>query len=244
MGTDPPYAVIGLGIGTLASYSHPGQVVDFYEIDRAVLDLSMPPEGRPTYFWYLQDALKRGTKLDVKLGDGRLKINEAPAHQYQVIVIDAFSSDAIPCHLLTKEAIEIYLSKLREDGILVFNITNRYVALAPVLADAAKELNLICLKQFDEHDPSNPDHFGSDWAVLFRRKDMKLAASEAAALVSGLQPGLLSSVPWNGLRGATQIDWPSGLPQRLNPSKWEVPSPTGRPAWSDSFQDLVRAMTW
>ena len=108
----------------------------------------------------------------------------------------------------------------------------------------ARELNLVCLQQGDYHDESNPDHFVSDWVILFRRKDNKKAACEAAALIGGLQPGMLSSVPWAGLEAAPKLDWAGGLPQRLNPSKWEVPQPTGRRAWTDSFQDVVRIMNW
>src|SRR5207253_9144166 len=124
-----PYAVVGLGVGTLASYGNRGQVVDIYEIDPAVLRLSEPEDGHEPLFWYLKDAKssKRGVELKVILGDGRLKLQEAPADFYQVIVLDAFSSDAIPVHLMTTQAIEMYLSKLRPDGVLIFNITNRYV---------------------------------------------------------------------------------------------------------------------
>src|SRR5262249_571557 len=82
----PPYAVVGLGIGTLAAYSRPGQVVHFYEIDPAVKRLSLPPAGETAYFFYLQDALHKGVKLDVILGDGRLKLKEAPREAYRVIV--------------------------------------------------------------------------------------------------------------------------------------------------------------
>jgi hypothetical protein len=244
LGNDPPYAVVGLGIGTLASYSHSGQEVDFYEIDPAVKELSLPSDGSEPYFYYLQDALKRGTKLQVILGDGRLRIKDAPKDHYQVIVLDAFSSDAIPVHLMTVEAVKLYLEKLKQDGILVFNITNRYVRLGPVLQDVAKQLNLVCLQQGDFHDDNDPDHFGSDWVILFREKDNKVASAEAAAFVGALQPGMLSGVPWAGIFGAHKIDWPAGLPQRLVRAKWEVPAATGRPAWTDSYQDLVRAMAW
>jgi hypothetical protein len=265
----PPYAIIGLGIGTMASYSKPGQIVDFYEIDPAVLALSEPTDGSDPYFWYLRDAKSRGVKLNVHLGDGRLKIQEAPGGLYQSIVVDAFSSDAIPVHLLTKEAIQIYLSKMREDGIIVFNITNRYVRLAPVLADVAKELDLICLQQSDNGDSRNPEHFGSDWVIVFRKRSPQKMAAQAAALVGSLQGGLLGAPPtataWPNLASTLPTTWapepkagaapskittlpvltfPDGLPQRLYPRKWVVPEPTGRRAWTDSFQDLVRAMAW
>jgi len=97
-----PYAVVGLGVVTLASYGNSeiknkaaGQVVDIYEIDPAVLHLSEPEDGSEPLFYYLKDAKARGVQLKVILGDGRLKIKEAPANFYQVIVLDAFISDAI-----------------------------------------------------------------------------------------------------------------------------------------------------
>jgi len=244
MDSNPPYAVVGLGTGTLASYGNKGQVVDFYEIDPAVRDLSERPDGSEPFFWYLQDAKrKRGVQLNVILGDGRLKLQKAAPDFYQVIVLDAFSSDAIPVHLMTTEAIKMYLTKLKKDGILVFNITNRYVRLAPVLADAAKELDLMCLEQGDSGD-DNPEHSGSDWVILFRKKDPKQMVAEAVSVVSALQPGAMSSVPWAGIAAAPKLELPSGLPQRLDPWRWEQPEPTGRPAWTDSYQDLIRAMVW
>jgi hypothetical protein len=245
MESNPPFAVVGLGTGTLASYANKGQTAHFYEIDPAVLHLSEPLEGGKTYFWYLHDAKKRGVDLDVKLGDGRLKIKDAPANYYQVIVLDAFSSDAIPAHLLTKQAIALYLTKLKEDGILVFNITNRYIRLAPVLADAAKELDLICLEQSDGYDARVPDKFSSDWAILFRkRKDTKQMSLDALTAISAPEPGMISSLPWAGMVAAPSLDFPSGLPQLLDPRRWERVEPTGRPAWTDTYQDLISVMNW
>jgi hypothetical protein len=248
MESNPPYAVVGLGTGTLASYANKGQVLHFYEIDPAVLRLSEPPEGQETYFWYLQDARKRGVDLTVKLGDGRLRLKEAPDHYYQVIVLDAFSSDAIPVHLMTKEAIKLYLSKLKEDGILIFNITNRYVELAPVLSDLARDSGLICLEQGDDYDARQPEKFSTDWAIMFRkREDTPQMFSEAASLVGALQPGMLASVPWAGVAGVMDsmtLEFPPGLPKRLDATRWHHPVPTGRPAWTDHYQDVIPALYW
>jgi hypothetical protein len=236
----PPYGVIGLGIGTLASYGQRGQKVDFYEIDPAVLNLSEPTDGSEPYFWYLQDAKqKRGVDLKVILGDGRLRIAEAPPNHYQIIVVDAFSSDAIPVHLLTVEAIELYLSKLRPDGIIIFNVTNRYVNLPPVLADVAAELDLVCLKQGDDYDKRIPDKFGSDWVILFRKRDPKDLAGQVG-VVGALQPSLVPGVP--GL--ACSLIPGQNLPSQLDPEKWRAPRPSGRPVWRDRYQDLMRAISW
>jgi hypothetical protein len=169
--SEPPYAVVGLGIGTLASHAKPYQYVRFYEIDPAVVKLSLPGKGISPLFTYLQDAIDRQADLKVILGDGRLSLEKAPDHFYQVMVIDAFSSDAIPIHLLTEEAIQLYLKKLAPGGRLIFNITNRYVDLRPVLADLADKLDLEAYAFGDYDDNYIPDKFGSDWMVLQRIAD-------------------------------------------------------------------------
>jgi hypothetical protein len=241
----PPYGVIGLGIGTLASYGQAGQKVDFYEIDPAVLALSEPTDGSEPFFWYLHDAKqKRGVDLRVILGDGRLRMEEAPPNYYQIITVDAFSSDAIPVHLLTVEAIRLYLSKLRPDGIIIFNVTNRYVNLPPVLADAAKELDLVCLKQGDDYDRRIPDKFGSDWVILFRKQDRQPLAREMAVTVASMQPGMVPMPPGLTCSVIPEQAYKADLPSRLDATKWRAPQPTGRPAWRDQFQDLIRAITW
>jgi hypothetical protein len=245
MDPSPPFAVIGLGTGTLASYANKGQTAHIYEIDPAVLHLSEPLEGGQTYFYYLQDAKKRGVNLEVILGDGRLMLKKAPPRFYQVLVVDAFSSDAIPTHLMTKQAIEMYLTKLKDDGIMIFNITNRYIRLAPVLADLAKEFNLICLQQSDGYDSRIPDKFSSDWVIIFRkRSDTKQMAMDAALTVSGIVPGNISTMPWAGIGAAPSLDWPQGLPQQLDPTRWERPAPGGWRVWTDSYVDPIRAMNW
>ena len=158
MQSEPPYAVIGLGTGILAAHAKPWQHVVFYEIDPLVKRLSLPPQGDETYFFYVQDALARGANLEIVLGDGRKTLQEDPKdnpydprsrrkleNYYHIIVIDAFSSDAIPVHLLTAEAIDLYLDRLVPGGVLIFNITNRYLDLPPVLGKIAEEKDLTCL---------------------------------------------------------------------------------------------------
>ncbi|HYV36270.1 MAG TPA: hypothetical protein VE988_11235, partial [Gemmataceae bacterium] len=249
-----PFAVVGLGVGTLASYANRGQTAHIYEIDPAVLKLSgyelnengklTPHPTQEPIFYYLHDAINRGVKLDLFLGDGRLKLNEEKIKDekknlYQVIVLDAFSSDAIPVHLLTKEAIQMYLTKLRPDGILVFNITNRYVSMAPVLADAARELDLVCLQQADWGEKGNPESFGTDWVIMFQKKDTKKWANEGELFTAAV-----GGVPWAAMGSSPQMDWPYGLPLRLDPAKWNRQKDTGRPAWTDSYQDLMRALNF
>ncbi|HTK84621.1 MAG TPA: fused MFS/spermidine synthase [Patescibacteria group bacterium] len=128
-------ADLGLGIGTITCYQHPGRSVDFYEIDPDVQTIA---ENRK-FFTYLSDC---GTPYTVIIGDGRLKIAKAPDHSYDLIFLDAFSSDNIPVHLLTREAFALYLRKLKPDGLIAINTTNRHLDLNPVVATAARDLGV------------------------------------------------------------------------------------------------------
>jgi hypothetical protein len=119
-------AVIGLGAGGLAAYAGAGEEWTFYEIDPAIARVA----SDTNYFTYLRDT---PASVRVVLGDGRLSLAEAPDHHYDLIVLDAFSSDAIPTHLLTLEAMSVYRSKLSEKGVLAFHLSNRYLDLEPVL---------------------------------------------------------------------------------------------------------------
>jgi hypothetical protein len=151
--------VVGLGVGTIAAWSLPGDVVRFYELDPAVARLS---QGEAPAFTYLRDA--RGT-VSVALGDGRRALEQEPPQGYDVLVVDAFSSDAVPTHLLTCEAFAAYLRHLAEGGVLAVQITNRYVDLEPVVRGAADALSLHA-----EHVPSFEKGFlwSSDWMLVAR----------------------------------------------------------------------------
>ncbi len=127
--------VIGLGTGTLACYRKEGRHYDFYEIDPQVIEIAKNPE----YFTFLKDC---GSPYTIIEGDGRLKIKEAPDALYDMIFLDAFSSDNIPIHILTKEAFAIYLRKLKPNGIIVANLSNRYLYLDPVVEGIARNLGL------------------------------------------------------------------------------------------------------
>jgi SAM-dependent methyltransferase len=129
-------AIIGLGTGAMAAYAKPGQHWTFYEIDPAVLRLARA--GR--YFTYL--ALCTNAVIDFKLGDARLRLHEASAKQFDLIVCDAFGSDAPPLHLLNREAMELYLSKLSDHGMLLFHISSRFLDFRPVLGNLAWHFQL------------------------------------------------------------------------------------------------------
>lgn len=132
-------AVIGLGVGTLAAYARPGEAWDFYEIDPAIARVA----SDPSLFSYLADAPSGCIRL--VLGDARIRLSQATqSTRYDVIVIDAFGSDAPPVHLLTREALGVYRSRLREGGLILVNLTNRYLDLEPVLGGLARDAGMAC----------------------------------------------------------------------------------------------------
>jgi len=158
----PRVAVIGLGVGGLASYARPGQRFTFFEIDPAVERLARDPR----WFSYLSDC---GEGCAVVTGDGRLSLGREPEQAFDLLVLDAFSSDAIPVHLLTREAFALYLSRLAEGGALLVHLSNRHLDLAPVLGRLADAERLVALRQADRGDPAaRPPRLSSDWMVLAR----------------------------------------------------------------------------
>ena len=161
-------AVVGLGTATLASYVASPQSLTFYEIDPAVVRIAREPQ----YFTYWEAAEARGGRLAAVIGDARLKLDEAPDGSYDLIVLDAFSSDAIPVHLITGDAFAMYLRKLTHGGVIAVHISNRYLRLEPVLGNVARDLGLTGLKQFDEEsDGKYPGKASSDWVLLARGKE-------------------------------------------------------------------------
>ena len=168
-------AMVGLGTGSASCYALPGQKLDFYEIDIGVRRLVA---DRDDFFTYVRDARNRGATLDIHMGDARLKLKELTDRKYALLLVDAFSSDAIPVHLLTKEAVELYLDRMTEDGILALHISNKYVRLGPVVAKIAEELGLATrvwsddwapredLPEDHRHHPPPPGKTASSWVVL------------------------------------------------------------------------------
>ena len=130
-----PVAVVGLGAGTMKCHLRPGQRIDFIDINPAVIAMA----EKADYFTFLRDCPGEHRTL---VGDGRVVL-AAQTEPYGLIAIDAFSSDAIPAHLITTEAIELYMSKLAPHGVLAIHTTNRYLNLWPLLATQAKQLNLV-----------------------------------------------------------------------------------------------------
>ena len=163
--------VVGLGTGTLACYRRPGEHWRFFEIDPAVLAYS-----RNRTFTYLADCAPNAA---VVLGDARLKLAELPRGSLDVLAVDAFSSDAIPLHLLTEEAFGVYLDALSERGLLLVHISNRYIELEPVLAAIARKRGLAVAVR-DDAPQTQVIYTPSSW-VLFSRDPARIEALRKAA---------------------------------------------------------------
>ena len=142
--------VLGLGAGTLACYDHPGRSYDFYEIDPDVVAIA----ENKKLFTYLSDC---GSPYKITLGDARLTLQDAPDGSYDVLVLDAFSSDNIPMHLLTREAFQTYMRKVKAGGIILVNISNRFLKLEPQMA-ALSEITMVpSIIKFSPSGPVSPD---------------------------------------------------------------------------------------
>lgn len=157
-------AVIGLGTGTMACYGHQGDRFTFYEIDPAVARIAR----NPRLFTFLRDCPPTST---VVLGDARLSLRRAPPGAYGLIVADAFSSDVIPVHLVTREAFSLYLLKLAPSGVLAVHATNRFLRLEPVLGTLAADRGLVCLigEEKEAQAARTPGRSESKWVVMARR---------------------------------------------------------------------------
>lgn len=148
--------VIGLGTGTLASYGRPGDYYRIYEINPLVVQVAKEE------FTFLRDSKAH---VDLVLGDARLSLEREGSQQFDTLLVDAFSGDSIPVHLLTKEALEIYWRHLKPEGILAIHISNQYLDLQPVVynlaAASGKEALLV-----DTEDDKDHEIFGSTWVLM------------------------------------------------------------------------------
>lgn len=148
--------VIGLGAGTLAVYGQRGDSFRFYEINPAVIQVAS------RYFHFLAESQ---ASTDVVEGDGRLALQQEPSKTFDVIVVDAFSDDSIPVHLLTREAFQVYFGRLRDGGILAIHVTNRYLDLVPVIEAGARSLQK---ESLPIHNPADPERqvYSADWVLV------------------------------------------------------------------------------
>ncbi len=160
-GTPIDVAMIGLGAGTLTAWGRPGDRFRIYELDPAVVTIAHRD------FTYLTDSRAR---VDIAMGDARLSLErelaDGSAIPFDVIAVDAFSSDSIPVHLITREALDIFVRHLKPDGVIAFHVSNRFLRLAPVVAQLADDADLDAVDIID--DPTDDDDTSSEWVLVTR----------------------------------------------------------------------------
>lgn len=164
--------IIGLGVGAVAAYAEPGQRYVFHEIDPQVARIA----ENPAYFTFLHDC--RG-EYGIILGDGRLTLAAVDDGAYGLMLLDAYSSDAVPTHLLSREAMRLYLSKLAPGGVLVFHTTNAYLSIEPLVAALARDAGLVCLARGQSPEElarlNAPEGVSSSQVVVAARRSEDLA---------------------------------------------------------------------
>ena len=201
------WAIVGLGAGAMACLAQPGQKLTYYEIDPLVAHIA----ENPRYFTFLRDCAPQAT---IVLGDARLKLGEARDGEYRLIVLDAFSGDSIPMHLMTREALQLYLHKLAQGGIIAFHITNQHLDLAPVLANLAQNANLVSWIEDDStltEQQARDGKLGSRWVAMARSKD------DLAHLVTSAD----SLASWNTLEEQMNVR-----------------------VWTDDYSNLLTVIRW
>lgn len=172
------YGVIGLGAGVLAGYARQGDYVRFYEINPDTLFIAQE------LFTFISHAREVGADLDVVIGDARLALKKQPRQDYDLLVVDAFSGDAIPIHLLTQEAFELYFEHLTPDGVLAVHVSNRYLDLVPVCVRGAEHVNRPAFVVHTSNDGEPASH-ASTWVLITSRMNLFEMTQLANA---GIQP--------------------------------------------------------
>jgi SAM-dependent methyltransferase/MFS family permease len=161
--------VIGLGTGTIAAYGRKGDTYRFYDINSAVVGVAK------SEFTFLSDS---PATVEIAVGDARLSLEREPPQQFDVLAVDAFSGDAIPVHLITREALAVYLRQVKPDGIVAFHLSNRFLKLIPVVARLAREQGVqATLVSDDPEDDDDTLRSRSDW-VLVSKSPAALARPE------------------------------------------------------------------
>ncbi len=200
--------VVGLGCGTLAWYGRPWQHFDFYEIDPEVVSIAKNPD----YFTYLKNCAATSRII---VGDARINLQTIPDRSYDLLVIDAYSSDAIPTHLMTVEAFRLYRAKLKENGVLALHTSNVYFDLPPVIRRICGEIGLQVLIGND--NPGNYSLRYDDYDLTMISKSQWVAASSDRSALRLLQ-----------------VFW-----------QWQnLPEKTGIGLWTDDHASLFQAYKW
>jgi hypothetical protein len=200
----PDWAIIGLGAGAMACYLQPGESLTYYEIDPAVKRIA----SNPRYFTFLSQC---APTAQIVMGDARLKLRDAPDSSYDLIVLDAFNGDTIPMHLMTREALALYVRKLRPGGMIAFHISNIYLDLAPTIGALARNAGLVCLKNDDKGESQaeiDAGRYPSKWVVMARSQTdlgalatdtrwMPLNAPAGTPVWTDDYSNLLRMIKWN-----------------------------------------------
>jgi hypothetical protein len=201
------WAIVGLGAGAMACYLQPGQSLTYYEIDPVVVRIATNPQ----YFRFLSQC---APQAHIELGDARLKLRSAPDAGYNLLVLDAFSGDSIPMHLVTREALALYQRKLAPHGLLAFHISNLYLDLAPILGALARDAHLVCLIENDtaiSQAEIDAGKYPSTWVVMARSAD-----------------------------DLSVLTWEPAAPARWTP----IPQRPNQRVWTDDYSNLLTAIRW
>jgi hypothetical protein len=211
-------ACIGLGTGSLSSYGHPGQDMTYFEIDTHVRKLIEPGK----YFTYLKAATGQGVNIDFSMGDARISLERMDQKKFGFMLVDAFSSDAIPAHLLTKQAFQLFFQRLEEDGLLAVHISNRYLELEPVVERLARELKLEARVMHGlsdvvdsersernlrtDSDPSwySNYRFASTWIIIAKTKEALGSIAEEAEETEEEIRGIVAEIEKKGKEQFTE----------------------------------------
>jgi hypothetical protein len=198
-------SVVGLGVGSLAAYAQGGTRITYYEIDPAVRWIARDSG----YFSYLKSAQDRGADVKIVMGDARLTLGSAVSKSSDVLVIDAFSGDAVPVHLLTRQAMRIYLDKLDRGGILAFHISNMYLNLLPVCAALASDGGCAGFYRNDldvSPEEAMAGKSASQWVVMAREAgDLGVVSGDSR---------------WKPLKGAGQRVWTDDFSDIFSVFQW------------------------
>lgn len=209
--------IVGLGAGAMACFRRPNDDMTFYEIDPSILAVAL--DNR--YFHYLDECAPDSQTI---LGDARLSLSQAPDKQYDLLVIDAFSSDSIPVHLITREAMDLYFRKLENQGLILIHISNRYMDLEPVLANLSQHGHLSgrIQRYFPIKNDPNGDSELARASERERKKQFQYPSIWVLLARNEQALGEIASDPrWSPLIGDQEV----GL-------------------WTDDYSNILRVMRW
>jgi spermidine synthase len=153
--------VVGLGTATMAGWARPDRRMTFFDIDPQMHGIAH------RFFTYLR---RCGDKCNVVVGDGRLSIEKAPDGEFDVLMLDAFNSDSIPAHLISREAVQTYLQKLKPNGLILFHVSNRYMNVEGLVSAVASDAGLYGLVRYDENE-GQPGKTSSDYVITAKHRE-------------------------------------------------------------------------